>query len=102
VNDDIRTWDIAKLDIKPGNILLIRYTRPTLPGVNGPVPVSGPDLDRTLQSAEDIFRILLDRAGITADMVPVLAMTEEWDIASINPLDLLNVCATAARAGDKP
>ena len=59
------------------------------------------DQTKVLEAARDSIRAALDAVGLTHDKVPVLAMMEDWDITLLSPLDLLDVCATAARAEDK-
>ena len=95
---EIRKWDVSKIDIKPGNILVLRYHRPMFPGVAGDVPLSGPELEKVLERGTKVFRESLDSIGYTVDKVPVIALTEEWDIAVLNPLELMDKCALAARA----
>lgn len=90
-------WQIGKLDIKPGQILVIRWTRPQVPSPSGMVPLMGSEVEKVLQTARDTLRQALDDVGLTHDKVPILSITEDWDITVINPLELMDVCATAEK-----
>ncbi len=91
--EPIARWDITKLDIKPGNIVILRY-RP-------PAGVTNQQLQTVLDLSRTVLRRALDTVGTTHEQVPVICMTSDWDIAILNPLDLMDVCATAAKAGDR-
>lgn len=102
MDDSASRWDIAKIDIKPGNILVLRYHRPSWPGVASErVYLHGEELEKVLKSGKEAFRETLDALGYTHKQIPIICMTEEWDIAVLNPLELMDACATAAKAGEE-
>jgi hypothetical protein len=97
---DLTIRDITKMDLKPGQILVIRVTRPTIPGPGGPNPVPWNQILPSIEEAKRAIREALDIVGLTHDKLPVLAMTDDWDVSMWNPLDLLDSCTTAAKAGN--
>lgn len=100
----LRTWDIGKLEIKPGDILVFRLHRERYPTPGGSAPLP-PDAVRALmEEGKKTVRECLDTIGLTEDKVPVLFITEDWDIHAICPLELLyksNLAAQAKAAADK-
>lgn len=95
--DVVRTWDVATLDIKPGTILVLRWHRARFPGVGGNLPVPAHQVEKVLNKAQTACRTALDEIGLTRDKVPILTMTEDWEMLLMRPLDLMDACATAAR-----
>ena len=86
----VQTWDVAKFDIKPGEILILRWNR-------GDWILSPREVEQVLQAGQQHFRKALDSLGLTSDKVPILPMTSDWDLLVMSPLDLLDACATAAK-----
>ena len=93
-----QVWDVVKLDIKPGNILILRWNRPSSPTTPVSSKPSVQEVELVLNQAKKTARKALDIVGLTYDKVPVLVTTDEWDFILLNPLDLLDICATAERA----
>lgn len=90
-------WEIGTLDINPGQILLIRWTRPQVLSASGMIPLTGSEVEKVLQAGRNTMRQALDDVGLTHDKVPILAITDDWDLTVINPLELMDVCATAEK-----
>lgn len=95
--DVVRTWDVATLDIKPGTILVIRWHRAKFPGVGGNLAAPADQVEKVLNKAQSACRAALDEIGLTRDKVPILTMTEDWEMLLMRPLDLMDACATAAK-----
>ncbi|MGD9730142.1 MAG: hypothetical protein AB7L09_02975 [Nitrospira sp.] len=88
-------WKIGVLDIKPGNILLLRLHIDSNPGMIRTLQQT--NLATTMDKAKLTVRAALDSIGLTHDKVPLLVTTDQWDLLLIRPLDLLDACTTAAK-----
>lgn len=101
----LRKWDIGKLEIKPGDILVFRLHRERYPGLGGiDYPLSYELTQGLLEAGKKTVRECLDKIGLTEDKVPILFITEDWDIHAICPLELLyksNLAAQAKEAADE-
>ena len=96
--DGLRRWDIGKLEVKPGDLLVFRLNREMYPAVGGDRPMPADAVERVFEGAKKVVREALDTIGLTEDKVPLLFLTEDWDIHAISPLDLINKSVMAAKA----
>lgn len=79
-------WEIGKLELKAGQILVVRYSPP-------------PDEHHfttaaNLKAAGEAVRGAIDVAGLKGK-VPVLLITDRFDITAICPLEFMDICVTA-------
>lgn len=99
MDEVLRTWDIGKLELKPGDILVFRLHRATYPSPGGPVPQTYQEVAPILKAGKDVVRTALDDMGLQD--VHLLFLTEDWDLHAITPLDLIDMNVRSAEAKDK-
>jgi hypothetical protein len=79
-------WEIGKLELRPGQILIVRYT---------PDPsVNERHTAMVVERAAKAFRGVLDAVGLK-EKVPVLVITDQFDINAICPLEFMDICVQA-------
>lgn len=86
----IEVRDIAKLSLKPGEILVVRMHRTKS---EGRIIVPAGSYTSIAQKAKDTLREALDGMGL--QKVPVLVMTDDWELMTISALELLDTCVLA-------
>jgi hypothetical protein len=92
-------WEIGKLELKPGQIIVLRYTPEKYPGPGG----DRPDPRHTaaiLDHAAKEFANALDLVGLKG-RAHVLAMTDQFDINTICPLEFMDMCVQAKDEQDR-
>jgi hypothetical protein len=65
--------------------------------VGGNFAVPADQVEKVLNKAQIACRSALDEIGLTRDKVPILTMTEDWEMLLMRPLDLMDACATASK-----
>lgn len=86
-------FQIAKLGIKAGEIVILRHAPP-----KGAFPGHTVKL---IESAHEAVREALDTVGLTEDKVPILAFSDQWEIAVMHPVELLAKMAAAKDTEDR-
>lgn len=91
---DISHWEIGKLELKPGQIIIVRYSPPKFPAPGGTQVADNSLTNKYLQAAKEAFGSALEQVGLK-DRVPILLMTDDFDINVICPLEFMDICVRA-------
>lgn len=96
----MKRWEIGKLELSPGQIIILRYTPERYPGPGGSSYPDPRHVAAVLEASTKSFMSALESVGLKG-RVPVLAITDQFDISTICPLEFMDMCVQAKDEEDR-
>lgn len=82
-------WEIGKLELRPGQIIILRFTPDER--------MSGTHIQAVMTEAKKCLASALETVGLKGK-VPILVITNAFDITTICPLEFMDLCVTAKQS----